>query len=76
MKFKIIDILDEIQKEMHEFSEDENSKENKSLHKIAFYQSQAERASNLSQLLENDVINHLIGLNNLAGPIKNIKEKS
>jgi len=68
-------ILDDIQADMQNNVDIEKNKENMDEHKIAFYQSQKKRASNLAALLEEDVITNLIGLSNLSGPIKYLKEE-
>lgn len=72
---EMLAILEEIQTDMKKNVGDENTQSNPDAHKIAFYQSQAKRASALSDLLEDEVITSLIGLSNLSGPIKYLKEE-
>lgn len=72
---EMLAILEEIQADMKKNVGDENTQSNPDAHKIAFYQSQAKRASALSDLLEDEVITSLIGLSNLSGPIKHLKEE-
>jgi len=71
---QVLGMLEGIQKDMQRNVEEEHTKVAPNDHKIAFDKSQAVRARSLSDLLEGEVITMLIGLNNLSGPIKYLKE--
>lgn len=71
---EIISILGDIRADMKKYIEGEEIKKLPNDQKIAFYQSQIDRTINLTDILEEDVITSLIGLSNISGPIKYLKE--
>jgi hypothetical protein len=67
---QMIQILEDIQKDMLELEKKENEDTDPDFHKIGFFKSQYKRARNAIDLLNDDLVTILIGLNNLSGPIK------
>lgn len=71
----MLDLLDAISEEMkHNYSIEEKEFVSDG-HKLSFYNSQKERAKELYKFLENDIISKIIGLRNLSGPIKYLKDE-
>ena len=68
-------MLEEIQADMRTAQEEETKKLTPDTHKLSFYASQAQRAARLAALFENDAIDQVHGLRNLAGPIMYLRAK-
>ncbi len=72
---EMLNLLKAIESDMKIAQEEESGKKEPSAHKINFFISQAQRASKLSNLLENEMIDQVHGLRNLSGPIKYLRGK-
>lgn len=71
----MLEDLKGIESDMQSAQDEENRKPTPDHHKLSFYASQAQRAAQLAALLENDAIDQVHGLRNLAGPIMYLRAK-
>jgi len=72
---EMIEVLEDIQRDMSDRAKTESKKPDPADGKIGFFNSQAKRAGSAIDLIDEDLITILIGLNNLSGPIKYMEEE-
>ncbi len=68
----MIDLLELIEKDALEKAERVRNQANPHGETIAFLEDFAERAHIMGELLEEDILARIIGLNNLAGPVQHL----
>jgi len=66
----MIQLLQEMDQDMQQRKVQETKKENPSKSKLEFYESQSKRLAALQNILEEDVLEMLIGIRNISGPIE------
>ncbi len=72
---EILSLIKGIEADMVAYQEEENQKPEPSKYKINFYKSQVARTTQLTQILENEVLFLTNGLRNLSGPIKYLHDE-
>ncbi|NMB61849.1 MAG: hypothetical protein GYA18_05860 [Chloroflexi bacterium] len=70
----MLQIIDEINHDMQSRIDTEKANENPSEPRINFYLSQQKRLVKLADLLEEEILEILIGIRNLSGPIEYMED--
>jgi len=66
----MLDIIDDMTEDMQSRIKKEEAKENPDESRIHFYQSQLTRLVKLNGLLEDDILEVMISIRNISGPIE------
>jgi hypothetical protein len=70
----MLKIIEDMERDMQTRINEEKNDPNPSDSKISFYQSQQRRLAKLADSLEEDVLEMLIGIRNMSGPIEYFKD--
>lgn len=70
----MLQIIDDMRQDMQSRIDGENTRENPNESRIKFYLSQQNRLVKLADMLEEDILEILIGIRNLSGPIEYFEE--
>lgn len=70
----MLQIIDDMRQDMQSRIDGENTRGNPNESRIKFYLSQQNRLVKLADMLEEDILEILIGIRNLSGPIEYFEE--
>jgi hypothetical protein len=70
----MLQIIDDMKRDMQSRIDGENASGNPNESHINFYQSQQKRLIKLADILEEEILEILIGIRNISGPIEYFKE--